>query len=50
MTTLAHGLSKPQRARFEDRGLVKLEGFIPRPVAGASTLALAFATSARNKT
>jgi hypothetical protein len=30
MTTLLQGLSKAQRTRFEDRGLLKLEGFVPR--------------------
>lgn len=30
MTTLTQVLSKAQRAQFEDRGLLKLEGFVPR--------------------
>jgi ectoine hydroxylase-related dioxygenase (phytanoyl-CoA dioxygenase family) len=33
MTTLAQSLTKEQRQRFDDRGLVKLEGFVPRKTA-----------------
>ena len=33
MTTLTQVLSKAQRAQFEDRGLLKLEGFVPRRTA-----------------
>lgn len=33
MTTTLHGLSKQDRQRFDGRGLVKLEGFVPRGTA-----------------